>query len=572
MKTIESNNRKQKSGFIIRLVSILSLFLLVLLLSAAGQASDQTYGLKVYCSSDIYPLTNNWAKEYQSAHPETFIRVESLDTEDLYQKINAGDQLIFASAASYEKMESLPQWNLPLGREIYVPVYNIDNPIAAQIEQKGVSPQTLAAMLNDPESTGWEAVANEGQHRPVNIYRLPSAPLQTCIGGYLHTDKFADAGIEVQNRQELMEAMQKDPHALTFCKLNDVLDPDKHCFKSGVKLLPIDRNANGQIDYFEDIYDDPHAFARGVWIGKYPRMLVNNIFVLGKRPPQDSDEMAFLKWVLTEGQSDLAEYGYSELIAAERQSKMAGLLEEKSSLEADSKFIGYRDVLLVILSLLLLGVLVNYIYRRVRRKKYEEEQVNARTIGVLNEKSMNIPEGLYFDKTHTWAFMEKDGSVKIGIDDFLQRVTGDFNAVKAVKAGEKVKKNEQIITLVQNGKQLSVYSPVSGTIKYINKKVMDDPSLINKATYTEGWIITVSPSNWLREIQFLKMAEKYREWLKTEFSRLRDFLAASINSKALSQNVAYQDGGEIQDHVLKECGPQVWEDFQKNFIDTSELK
>jgi hypothetical protein len=33
--------------------------------------------------------------------------------------------------------------------------------------------------------------------------------------------------------------------------------------------------------------------------------------------------------------------------------------------------------------------------------------------------------------------------------------------------------------------------------------------------------------------------------------------------------ISYQDGGEIINHVLHEFGPEVWEDFQKKFIETS---
>jgi hypothetical protein len=33
--------------------------------------------------------------------------------------------------------------------------------------------------------------------------------------------------------------------------------------------------------------------------------------------------------------------------------------------------------------------------------------------------------------------------------------------------------------------------------------------------------------------------------------------------------ITLQDGGEINDNVLENLPPEVWEDFQTNFIDTS---
>ena len=33
----------------------------------------------------------------------------------------------------------------------------------------------------------------------------------------------------------------------------------------------------------------------------------------------------------------------------------------------------------------------------------------------------------------------------------------------------------------------------------------------------------IEPTNWLREIQFFLMAEKYKEWIKNEFSTIKRF-------------------------------------------------
>ena len=66
------------------------------------------------------------------------------------------------------------------------------------------------------------------------------------------------------------------------------------------------------------------------------------------------------------------------------------------------------------------------------------------------------------------------------------------------------------------------------------------------------------------------MANNYKTWLKNEFSRLKDFLSASLGNRNPEHgHLVLQDGGELQDWVLEKCGPEVWEDFQINFIDTN---
>jgi hypothetical protein len=135
--------------------------------------------------------------------------------------------------------------------------------------------------------------------------------------------------------------------------------------------------------------------------------------------------------------------------------------------------------------------------------------------------------------------------------------------------GERIRKGRQVLSIIQNGKQLNVYAPISGTIKEQNKLLNENSSVINSSPYSEGWVYKIEPTNWLKEIQFLIMGKKYKVWLRSEFSRLKEFLTLSVKSENLEFAPVLQDGGEIKDGILSDLGPEVWEDFQTNFIDMS---
>jgi glycine cleavage system H lipoate-binding protein len=205
-----------------------------------------------------------------------------------------------------------------------------------------------------------------------------------------------------------------------------------------------------------------------------------------------------------------------------------------------------------------------------RRRKSKETANSALSAAVFNEISVNAPKGLLFNKTHTWAFMEKNGLVKIGIDDFLMHVTGPLSRIKMKHPGESIRKGEPAMTIIQNGKQLVINAPVSGTIKFENNQLIDNISLLNFSPVNEGWIYAIEPSNWEKESQFMLMTEKYKDWLKNEFSRLKDFLAMNrFTSNNEFMPMMLQDGGELKDNLLSDFGPEVWEDFQNKFINTS---
>jgi glycine cleavage system H lipoate-binding protein len=227
-------------------------------------------------------------------------------------------------------------------------------------------------------------------------------------------------------------------------------------------------------------------------------------------------------------------------------------------------------VVFILLAFILLCISVDALVQYSRHKKSKAINLSSVTTRIFNESSVVVPKGLYYDKSHTWAFMEKSGYVKIGIDDFLLHITGNLNRLKMKDEGEKVSKGEAVLSLIQNGKQLTIKSPISGIIKSFNKQIIDNPSIINVSGFNEGWIYTVEPTNWSRDLQFLLMSDKYKEWLKNEFTRLKDFISTITlsNNKELA-TIILQDGGEIKENLLADYGPEVWEDFQTKFINTA---
>jgi glycine cleavage system H lipoate-binding protein/ABC-type phosphate transport system substrate-binding protein len=532
--------------------------------------------ISILCSPDLYDLTIQWGHDYSKINPGLTFDVVPASPEEFSGMLKKGPNLGFVSNRYYQSFENNLDWKILVGRDIVVPVINSNNPFIDQIDQKGISSAMLAEILKNPHARGWELFLDNGKHISLNYYHTDDASILSEVADFTNTHQTKIKGTNVKDGKALVDAIQNDIYGLGFCKLNDIIGHNSHELADNIKLLPIDINGNGQIDYFEQIYDNLNAFTRGVWIGKYPKTFVRNLYSVANSIPNNETEAAFLKWVLTDGQQVLETNGYCELVSSERLSKLEMLSQPEIYQEATNESYAIQKILLLLCILFVGGGIFANTLIRIKRKRKNYKTLHSEApdhLKVINENSLSFPNGLYFDKTFTWAFMEKDGRVKVGIDDFLQHVTGKYTRVKLKKTGEKIKKNEQMLSLLQNGKQLNIYSPVSGTVTSVNETLANDPSIINTSPYTEGWFYSIEPSNWLREIQFLKMAGKHKEWLRGEFSRLKDFLASSLYTKTPEFSpVALQDGGELKDNVLQDLGPEVWEDFQKNFIDKSGLK
>lgn len=104
---------------------------------------------------------------------------------------------------------------------------------------------------------------------------------------------------------------------------------------------------------------------------------------------------------------------------------------------------------------------------------------------------MKIPENLKYTKDHEWLKIEED-SAYIGITDFAQGELGDVVFVEIETEGESLDKEEVFGTIEAVKTVSDLFMPVSGEVLEINPKIEDEPELVNKDPYGEGWLIKIS--------------------------------------------------------------------------------
>lgn len=522
--------------------------------------------LSIMSSPDLYHLTTNWVNEYARLNPAINITIGNFtDNQN-----KTGNNLSFISNEYPDAANDETKWKMVIGHDAIVPVINAKNPMLNEICLHGISARVFAQLLADPDKMNWATIISGGQNATGQIYMIDNESVKTSIADFTKTNPSSINGIRLATSAELISAVQNDLYAIGFCKLKDIRKANTNELVENIKLLPIDKNSNGRIDNFENIYESPDAFSRGVWIGKYPNKLCGSIYAISPVKPTDKNTLAFLTWVIADGGQFLNANGYSDLASNERLSNLNILMNnEITSSDINNAATSYLWVIILMVAVIA-GLIIASVIRIMKREKSTASYGDVQIIPVLNENIIAAPKGLYFDKTHTWAFMEKDGIVKVGIDDFLQHITGTLTKIKMKEPGEKVRKGEKILTIIRDGKQLNIYAPVSGIIREQNQRLLTDSSIMNSSPYSEGWVYLIEPKNWVREIEFLFMGEKYKEWLRDEFTRLKDFFTVSVMSdNAVYEHIILQDGGELSDNVLADLGPKVWEDFQTNFIDTS---
>lgn len=519
----------------------------------------------IFSSPGLTNLTNSWTSEFMNQNPE--IKIKAADLTSDFRL--SGNELLIVSTDYFANDRNESHWKMEVGMDAVVPVIAASNPMIDKLDKRGITVAELSGILANPVKKNWKSYIEEAT-ASIELVILNQDGIKSIIS-QLVGQKTEELPVTwVDSSEEMMAALQKNNYAIGISRISDVLDATTHDFYGAVKLLPMDKNRNGRIDYFEQIYTDVKSFTRGVWIGKYPDELCSGIYAVSANKPASQSALEFLKWINSGGQQLLSQNGFAAISSVEKSANMGVIISTPEMVDQTQKSLLSRTWLMVIFAFVAAVLILIGAVRYTRKQKEEDLSNEIDITPAFNENSIQAPRGIYFDKTHTWAFMEQNGMVKVGIDDFLQHITGTITRIRMKESGEKIRRGEKIVTIIRNGKQMEISSPVSGVIREQNQSLLADASMLNKSPYSEGWVYLIEPKNWLKEMQFLFMAGKYKSWLQDEFTRLKDFLAASMKSNTtVYAHVILQDGGELTDHVLAELGPEVWEDFQTNFIDTS---
>ena len=107
---------------------------------------------------------------------------------------------------------------------------------------------------------------------------------------------------------------------------------------------------------------------------------------------------------------------------------------------------------------------------------------------------MTIPENLLYTEDHEWVRVEGN-EVFIGITDFAQKELGDIVFVEVETVDEELEKGDAVGTIEAVKTVSDLFMPVGGTVLELNEKIEDEPEVINKDAYGDGWIVKVKLSD-----------------------------------------------------------------------------
>ena len=171
----------------------------------------------------------------------------------------------------------------------------------------------------------------------------------------------------------------------------------------------------------------------------------------------------------------------------------------------------------------------------------------------------HVPSGLHLHPGHTWARLETDGLVTVGIDDFAHRLVAP-TAVKLPALGAHVAQGEPALTLSEGAGAVPMVSPVDGTVVAVNPALKGDAAALADP-YGAGWLFKVKTP---------RLAANLRQLLSPPQANraLEDAAAALVHRTSPELGQVLQDGGTPVHGIARALAGDRWEALAREHFRT----
>ena len=266
----------------------------------------------------LYPMMTVWADEFHKLHPDVQFDVQGGGagkgmTDTIAKAVDIG---MISRKIKDEEIAQGIFW-VSVTKDAVFPLISADNPVAKDIIAKGITQETFNKIFITGEIKTWgEVVGKPEITDEIHVYTRSDSAGAADIwaqfaGGKVQADIITTA-IAVNGEPALVDTVIKDPLGIGYSNLNSVFDVSSGKLVAGGILPPIDANKNGLVDGADEYYQAKAEAVAAVSSGKYPSppSRFENLATLGK---PDGLKLAFIKWILTDGQQYLDAAGYVPL-------------------------------------------------------------------------------------------------------------------------------------------------------------------------------------------------------------------------------------------------------------------
>lgn len=277
----------------------------------------------------LYPMMTVWAEEFQKLHPDVQFDVQGGGAgKGMTDTLSGAVDIGMISRKIKAEEETQGAYWVAVTKDAVFPVVSAQNPVAADLIAKGITKETFNKIFVTGEIKTWGEVVGKPEVKDeIHVYTRSDSAGAADIwaqfaGGKAQADILATA-IGVNGEPALVATVIKDPLGIGFSNLNSVFDMSNGNVVAGALVPPIDANGDGAAGA-DEYYQSKADAVKAVSDGKYPSPPARFEYLATKGKPTGLT-LAFIQWILTDGQQYLDAAGYVPLTSDQQAESLQKL-------------------------------------------------------------------------------------------------------------------------------------------------------------------------------------------------------------------------------------------------------
>jgi phosphate transport system substrate-binding protein len=294
---------------------------------AAGDAAPLKGTITLSGAWALYPMAVRWAEEFQKLNPGVRFDIGAGGAGKGMADALAGVvDLGMVSREIYGAEIERGAWWVSVTKDAVVAVVSADNPAIEDLNMHGVDREKLRALWMEEGNSRWGTVSGGDSQQSVRVYtRSDACGAAQTWAQYLGGTQEDLRGVGVYGDPGLADAVRRDALGIGFNNINYVYDATTKLPVAGLAIVKIDLNGDGTIDAEEDFYGTRDRMAAAIASGVYPSPPARDLHFVSKGRPTNPVVIAFLRWILTDGQAYVDEAGYIRLTEKKLETGLASL-------------------------------------------------------------------------------------------------------------------------------------------------------------------------------------------------------------------------------------------------------
>jgi len=264
-----------------------------------------------------------WAEQFRKVHPKVQIDISAGGAgKGMADCLSGAADLGMVSREINSAEIERGAWAMAVTKDAVIPTVNRNNPVIDDLLRKGITRRQCEDLWILGHQTNWGVLTGGDCDLPVHVYtRSDACGAAETWARYMGRNQEDLKGLGVFGDPGVRIILGVIVLGIGFNNVNYAYDDTTKKPMDQMSAVPLDVNENGRIDPEESFYEDRDALTAAVAAGRYPSPPARDLYLVSKGRPVKKEIVAFLRWILMDGQAFVSEAGYvnlpAESIAAE---------------------------------------------------------------------------------------------------------------------------------------------------------------------------------------------------------------------------------------------------------------